>query len=99
MLFDEKGHPKNNLQFDRNQSVEIVFDIVPEHEHGKEFNESSSLLNQSNKDENDFNEDEFQCVYWDAKTFVWSTDGCKAIFEDKKHIGNIHPRGIVYLSG
>ena len=97
ILFDEKGHPKSNLKFDKNQSVEIVFDIVPEHEHTKKYNESFSLFNQSDEEEDNFNEEEFQCVFWDSQLFVWSSEGCEAIFDDKKHIGNVLPRGIVYL--
>lgn len=95
-MFDEKGNPKNNLEFQKNQSVEIVFDIVPEHEHNPEFNQSLFSYNQTYQDDDYFCKEEFQCVFWNKKTFNWTTDGCEAVYEDKKHIGNIHPKGISF---
>ena len=93
-MFDEKGNPKNNLEFQKNQSVEIVFDIVPGNEHNPESNQSSSSSNQTYQDEDHIYEEEIQCVFWNRETFDWSTDGCEAVYDDKKHIGNIHPKGI-----
>ena len=95
VLFDEQGNPRNNLEFKKNQSVEIVFDIVPDHSQNQDTNGNSSLFNQRNEDEEDFNDKEFQCVFWDPTKFDWSSNGCEAVDEGMKHIGNIHPIGKV----
>ena len=51
------------------------------------------MFNQKNEDEEDFYDKEFQCAFWDPTKFDWSSNGCEAVKEDLKHIGNIHPIG------
>ena len=97
-MFDDKGNPKNHFEFQKNQSVEIVFDIVPGHEHNPESNQSLSSSNQTYQDEDHIYEEEIQCVFWNRKTFDWSTDGCEVVYDDIKHIDNIHPKGITQNS-
>ena len=94
VLYDEKGNPRNNLEFKQNQSVEIVFDMVPDYLQNQNTDENSSLFNQRNEGEEDLYDKEFQCAFWDPKKLDWSSDGCEVVNEDMKHIGNIHPIGI-----
>ena len=94
-MLDEKGNPKYNVELEKDKPMQVLFDILSQHESIPTVNETVSLPDNVHIDGEVINKRELKCGFWNSTTFDWSSDGCDTLFQDDKIVGNIHPKGIL----
>ena len=97
IFFDERGKPKYNVKLEKDKHVQILFDILSQHESIPPGNESSSTSENVHIDGHNIKKRDLMCGFWNHTEFQWSSDGCSTLFQDDKIVGNIHPKGILYF--